>query len=200
MHAPYAAPFENVPPPRRVPVEEYLAAEATALCRHEYLDGTVRAMPGVREEHALLTAALGDLIGPALRRKGACRLLDQDVQVLIPEFNSYTYPDRAIACPPKFAPQNLAALVNPKVVFEVLSPSTEAYDRGGKFRRYRALPTLEEYVLISSMEPLVEVYARPDWALRSYEGPEAVAILASVGLELPLRELYADVAWDDGAP
>ena len=197
MHASYIAPFENVPPPRRVPVEEYLAAERTAFEKHEYLDGFVRAMPGVAENHAWITAALGDLVGPALRRKGACRLLDQDVQVWIPEYNSYTYPDRAIACPPNFASKGHASLLNPKVVFEALSPSTEAYDRGGKFRRYRSLPTLEEYVLISTMEPVVEVFARPDWALRSYEGLDAVAILASVGLELPLRELYADLNWDD---
>lgn len=82
------------------------------------------------------------------------------------------------------------------MIFEALSPSTEAYDRGGKFRRYRSLPTLEEYVLVSTMEPLVEVYARPDWALRSYEGLDAIARLESVDLDLPLRELYADLSWD----
>ena len=86
-------------------------------------------------------------------------------------------------------------MLNPKVIFEALSPSTEAYDRGGKFRRYRSLPTLEEYVLVSTMEPLVEVYARPDWALRSYEGLDAIARLESVDLDLPLRELYADLTW-----
>lgn len=200
MQAPYAAPFENVPPPRRVTVEEYLAAEATALTRNEYLDGVVRAMPGVGKNHLFVTAALSELMAPELRRKGACRLLDQDVQVLIPAYNSYVYPDRAIACPPQFAPQNLAALVNPKVIFEVLSPSTEAYDRGGKFRRYRALPTMDEFVLISTMEPLVEIYAQPNWALRSYEGLDAVAVLESVGVELSLRELYADIDWDAEIP
>ena len=122
-------------------------------------------------------------------------MLDQDVQVWIPEFRTYTYPDRAIACPPEFAARGAASLLNPKVIFEALSPSTEAYDRGGKFRRYRSLPTLEEYVLISTMEPLVEVYARPDWALRSYEGLDATARLESVDLDLPLRELYADLTW-----
>ena len=126
-------------------------------------------------------------------------MLDQDVQVWIPEFRAYTYPDRAIACPPEFAPKGAASLLNPKVIFEALSPSTEAYDRGGKFRRYRSLPTLEEYVLISTMEPLVEVYARPDWALRSYEGLDAVARLESVGVGLPLRELYADLSWNASA-
>ncbi len=200
MQAPYAAPFENVPPARRVTVEEYLAAEATALSRNEYLDGVVRAMPGAGENHLWVTTTLSDLIGPELRRKGACRLLDQDVRVLIPQFNAYVYPDRAIACPPQFASKVSGALENPKVIFEVLSPSTEAYDRGGKFRRYRSLQTMEEYVLISTMEPLVEVYARPNWALRSYEGLDAVAVLESVGLELPLRELYADLNWDIEEP
>ena len=70
MPAPYVAPFENFPPPRRVTVEEYLAAEATAFVRHEFLDGLVRAMPGVGKRHAWVTAALGDLVGPALRARG----------------------------------------------------------------------------------------------------------------------------------
>ena len=195
MHGPYVAPFENVPPPRRVTVEEYLAAEATAFEKHEYLDGLVRAMPSASPAHVLVTAALGEILSPELRRRGVCRLLDQDVQIWIPEFRSYTYPDRAIACPPQFAPQGAAALLNPMVVFEALSPSTEAYDRGGKFRRYRTLPTLEEYVLISTVEPLVEVHSRPVWGLRSYEGIDAVARLESVDLDLPLRELYADLGW-----
>ncbi len=197
MHAPYAAPFENLPPPRRVPLEEYFTAEATAFVRHEYLDGFVRTMPGASEEHVVVTSVLSGMIEPVLRRRGGCRFLNQDVQVWIPEFNSYTYPDGAIACPPQFASKDPASLLNPKVVFEALSPSTEAYDRGGKFRRYRSLPTLEEYVLISTMEPLVEVYSRPDWALRSYEGLDAIVRLASVDLDLPLRELYGDLGWND---
>jgi len=156
-------------------------------------------MPGASDSHLLVTAALGDLTGPELRRKGSCRLLDQDVQVLIPKYNAYVYPDRTIACPPEFAPQDTGALVNPKVIFEALSPSTEAYDRGGKFRRYRSLPTLEEYVLISTTEPLIEIYSQPNWALRSYEGLEAVAVLESVGIELSLRDLYADIKWETPA-
>ncbi len=190
------APFvHHDDPPRRwrVPIEEYFAAEATALVKHEYLDGEVRAMPGASEGHVALTSVLAGMVEPEMRRRGVCRFLNSDVQVWIPDTNTYTYPDGAIACPPKFAAKGPASLRNPKVIFEALSPSTEAYDRGGKFRRYRSLPTLEEYVLLSVDEPLVEVFRRKDWVMTSYEGLEATARLESVDLDLPLRELYADL-------
>ena len=192
MQAPYV--HHDDPPRRwRVPLEEYFAAESTALVRHEYFDGVVRAMPGASGGHVVLTSVLAGMVEPEMRRRGACRFLNQDVQIWIPESNAYTYPDGAIACPPKFAAKGPASLSNPKVIFEALSPSTEAYDRGGKFRRYRSLPTLEEYVLLSVEEPLVEVFRRDGWALRSYEGLGATVRLESVDLDLPLRELYADL-------
>ena len=193
MDALHAGPLYDFPTTRRVPLEEYFAAEATALVKHEYLNGFVRAMPGASPAHVLLTVSLTEILAPLLRRKGACRFLNQDVQVFIPEFDAYTYPDGAIAYPPKFAPKGAASLLNPKAVFEALSPSTEGYDRGAKFRRYRSVDTLEEYVLLSTEEPLIEVYARPQWGLRSFAGMDAVARLESVGLDLPLRELYADL-------
>ena len=112
MNGPYAGTHEPAPPLRRVPVEEYLAAEKNALTKHEFLDGVVRTIPGASEHHALITAALGDLVGPEMRRRGGCRLLDQDVQIWIPEHNAYVYPDGAIACPPKFASRGPASLHN----------------------------------------------------------------------------------------
>lgn len=116
--------------------------------------------------------------------------LDQDVQVLIPEIRTYTYPDGAVACPPIFDEGPTAALLNPKVIFEVLSPSTEGYDRGTKFRNYRRIATFEEYVLIDSDEFVVEVLRAPEWGVKTYEGLDAVARVESLGIELSLRELY----------
>ncbi len=185
-----------LPPPQRVSFEEYFAAEQKAETRSEYVDGLVRAMPGGSSDHLAVTSIFGEILGPALRAKGACRFLDQNVQIPIPAYNVYTYPDGAIACPPQYVAKSRSALLNPKVIFEVLSPSTEAYDRGPKFRRYRSLETLEEYVLISVSEPVVEVFPRASsWGVLTYEGLDAVARLASVGLDLSLRDLYADVTF-----
>lgn len=184
------------PPRRRISVEEYLAAETGADTRNEYLDGTVRTMPGASRAHVSVVSSLGELVGSELRRRGPCRFMVLDVQIWIPKRNSIVYPDGAIACPPQYADRPTAVLLNPKVVFEALSPSTEAYDRGDKFLNYRSLETLEEYVLVSTTKPLVEVFNRSrEWGVRTYEGLDAVARFEAIDLELPLKELYADVEW-----
>ena len=180
----------------RVSFEEYYAAEQKAETRSEFLDGMVRPMAGASEEHGAVTSILGELLSPHLRATGRCRFRDQDTQVPIPEFNVYTYPDGVIACPPRFAARPRGALLNPKVIFEVLSPSTEAYDRGDKFRFYQSLETFEEYVLISVGEPKVEVFgSASSWVVRTYDGLDAVVRLDSVGLDLPLREIYQDIVF-----
>lgn len=181
------------PPPRRVSLDEYEEAEQSAETKSEYLDGVVRAMPGASPRHLLITPMLGQILGPQLRGKGGlCVYLDQDVRIAMPKSNAYTYPDGAIACPPQFLQKPRGAITNPRVIIEVLSPAlTEGYDRGPKFRRYRDIETLEDYVLISTAEPLVEVFSRPEWGPRTYEGLEASALIPFVGIELPLAELYA---------
>ena len=181
-----------VPMPRRVSLDDYLAAEAVAETRSEFLDGVVRAMPGGSPRHYLIESQLNVMAGNRLGGKGGCVYLNGNVPIPIPRANVYTYPDGVIACPPRFAEKPRGALLNPKAIFEVLLPlSTEAYDRGAKFRRYRTLDTLEDYVLISTSEPLIEVFSRPDWGPKTYEGLETIAIVPSIGIELPLAELYA---------
>lgn len=179
--------------------EAYYEAEQKAQTRSEFIDGVVRPMAGAAPDHILVVANIEDFVGPALRKKGNCRRLGQDTQIPIPAHNIYTYPDAVIACPPRFAKRPKGALLNPKTIFEVLSPSTEAYDRGDKFLYYRSLETFEEYVLISVDRPRVEVFnVASSCEKRTYEGLGAVARLESVGLELPLRELYADVEFETG--
>ncbi len=193
MAAPFiVTPYDPPPPPSRVSVEEYLEAEAKAETKSEYLDGIVRAMPNASPRHLMIESQLNILVGNRLGGGGPCLYLNGNVQIVIPGLRTYVYPDGAIACPPQFASKPRNALVSPKVVFEVLSPrSTEGYDRGDKFWRYRTLDTLEDYVLIDTRRPLVEVHSRPDWTPRFYEGLEAVALIPSVGVELPLAEIYA---------
>lgn len=201
MRAPFAfTPAPSGPPPPRppyVPFEAYYEAEQRAETRSEWIDGIVRTMPGGNANHLAVTSIFGELLGAKLRAGGACRFLDQNVQIPIPAHRLYTYPDGAIACPPAFAERQKGALLNPKAIFEVLSPSTEGYDRGAKFRMYRTLGTLEEYVLVSTREPVVEVFRAPVWGPKTYEGLDAIARLESVGLDLPLRDLYADVTFED---
>lgn len=193
MSAPFVVrPYEPPPPPRYVPVEEYLEREAKAKRKSEYLCGVVRAMPSASPKHLLIESQLNVMAGNRLGGRGPCVYLNGNVQIVIPGVDTYVYPDGAIACPPEFADKPRGALMNPKVVFEVLSPrSTEGYDRGDKFWRYRRLETLEDYVLIDTRRPQVEVYSRSEWTPRFYEDSEAVALLPSVGIELPLAELYA---------
>ena len=181
------------PPPRRVSLDAYEEAELKAETKSEYLDGVVRAMPGASPRHLLLTPVLGRLVGNQLDGKGGtCVYLDQDVRIATPKADSYLYPDGAIACPPVFIEKPRGAITNPRVIFEVLSPrSTEGYDRGPKFRRYRTLETLEDYVLVDTAGPLVEVHSRPEWKPTIYEGLDAVARIPSVGVEIALADLYA---------
>lgn len=194
MSAPFVVTaYEPPPPPRKIPVEEYLAAEAVAETKSEYLDGVVRAMPSGSPRHLFIEAQLNMMVGNRLGGgKGGCVYLNGNVQIVIPGLRTYVYPDGAIACPPGFAGKPRGALINPKVVFEVLPPrSTEGYDRGPKFRRYRDLETLKDYVLIDTSDPLIEVFSRPEWGPKTYEGLDAVALVPSVGIELPLNDLYA---------
>ena len=186
------------PKPGRVSFEAYYEAEQKAETRSEFIDGVVRPMAGAAPDHILIVASLGDAIGSILRSTGSCRLLGGDTQIPIPSHNVYTYPDGVIACPPRFAKRPKGALLNPRVIFEVLSPSTEGYDRGDKFWYYRSLETFEEYVLIADDKPRVEVFRRSDeWAVHIAEGQGTTARLESVGLDLLLREIYQDVAFGD---
>ncbi|RYG45627.1 Uma2 family endonuclease [bacterium] len=171
-------------------IADYLAAERIAMEKHEFLDGEIRAMPGARKEHLRVTPQLSAFFTNEFE-DGPCEYLDSDVKVWIPSKRIFTYPDGAIACLPEWSDQDATGiLLNPKVIFEVLSPSTEAYDRGGKFRSYRSLTTLEDYVLIDTSMPVVEIFSGPDWVLKTFEGLDAVAHIPSVGLDLPLRRIY----------
>ena len=191
MGTPQVPSPSSAPASRYVPFEEYLANEQKAEGKSEWVDGAVRAMAGVRPRHALIETDLTGILRSQLGG-GPCVFLNSSVQIWLPDLKVYTYPDGAIACPPRFSPElPTAALTNPRVIFEILSPSTEGYDRRGKFRRYKTIETFEDYVLIATDEPVVEVSSRPDWVAARYEGLEAVAPLPSVGIELALAELYS---------
>lgn len=172
--------------------DEYLALEAASNVRHEYLDGQIYAMAGGTPEHAALAAALIGLLFAALRG-GPCRAHASDLRVRVRQTGLSTYPDVTIVCGARQLDDvDRDAVTNPALLVEVLSRSTEPYDRGDKFEHYKRLPSLRQYVLVSQAERRVEVWTRlPDgaWSCDA-SGDGEVARLDSVGAVVDVRELY----------
>jgi Uma2 family endonuclease len=172
--------------------QEYLALEASSNVKHEYLDGQIYAMAGGTPEHAALAAAVIGLLFPQLRA-GRCRVHDADLRVRVRATGLSTYPDVTIVCGPReLDPDDAQAVTNPTAIVEVLSPSTETYDRGDKFEHYKRSPSLRQYALVSHRERRVEVWTRSDddqWGARAF-AEDDVAELASIGARIPVRELY----------
>ncbi len=189
-----------VPKPRKITVEEYFALEAKAERKSEFFDGEMFAMAGASREHNVLTRNLTAELHNRLRG-GPCQVFVADQRVKVDRTGLYTYPDLLIVCgTPEYAPENRDTLTNPKVVIEVLSDTTEKYDRTTKFRKYKQLPSLMEYVLVSQDEPLIERYVRsPDgsWAQSDFVGLEATLSLAAVPANVPLAEVYLGVEFPE---
>jgi Uma2 family endonuclease len=179
-------------PVGRMSHAEYVAAEATADVRHEYLRGQIFAMAGGTLEHAALASALARDVGSALQGK-PCRVFSADARVRVAATDMTTYPDLSVVCGElQRAEGDDRAMLNPVVVFEVLSDSTEAYDRGAKASHYRHIPSLKEYVLVSQNEPRIEVQRRNasgHWEIHEF-GPGQHALLESLGVSLSLDDLY----------
>lgn len=160
---------------------EYLEREAAAETRHEFINGEMVAMAGGSQRHALIGAnIIGGLI--LALGDGPCYPTTGDQRVHVDETGLYTYPDVTVVCGKSVSHTvDRHSIVNPRVIFEVLSPSTEAYDRGAKFGHYRRIPSLAEYVLVSQHTRLVEHYRRKAdgrWELTEYRGEGEVALPA----------------------
>lgn len=176
--------------------EEYIAAERRAEYKSEYFDGEVFAMSGASRQHNLIVTNVVAELHRQLKQS-ACEVYPNDMRVQIPTTPNYFYPDAIVACEkPQFADNHFDTLLNPTVVVEVLSPSTELYDRGRKFEQYRKIASLQEYLLIAQDEYLVERYVRQpdnDWLLSEFNRVEDVVHLASVKCDLALGEIYRKV-------
>lgn len=178
--------------------EEYLVLEEKSSVKHEYVDGEIYAMSGVTDPHNTIAGNLFSLLRNHLRGKG-CRVFFTDVKARIESRNCYYYPDVMVTCDPRDRELPLFKR-HPCLIVEVLSDSTEAFDRGDKFADYRQLESLQEYVLISQKRQQVECFRRNAeglWVLHSF-GIEATVDLASVGFRVEMAELYEDV--DLGSP
>src|SRR2546423_11084822 len=174
-----------------VSVEEYLAIDrASTDVKYEYMDGHMYAMSGGTIDHAEIAANLFFLLRRYLQGK-ACRAFSSDVRVQVAE-KKYYYPDVTVSCNPEDWQQGTHDIVRtPRLVVEVLSPSTESFDRGRKFRIYQACPSIEEYVLIRTEYQEVELYNRHGdiWTYRRFRPGQEVEFL-SIGLTIPIAALY----------
>jgi Uma2 family endonuclease len=179
--------------------EEYLAFERDSEIKHEYFEGEIFAMVGATEPHVLITDNLAFTLKGQLRDR-PCRVYSSDMRVKVSATGLYTYPDVVVASGEReFDDDRRDTLLNPGLVIEVLSPSTEAYDRGKKFAHYRTIESLVEYVLVSQEEPHVERYARKpdgDWLLHEARRLEDSIDLPSIGCVLQLADVYDQVEFD----
>ena len=185
--------------PRTYTVEEYFQIDEAAETRHEYVDGRIYDMAGGTDEHSQITHNLNGILWTRLRGK-PCQGRDGNLRVRYGRKVRYGYPDALIVCgAPQFDPdaRSNTTLLNPTVLFEVLSKSTAAYDLGEKFGYYRDIDSLQEYVLIAQNRASVQVYRRGAngvWAIEPpVNGLTSVVPLRSADIELPLAELYAGV-------
>ena len=179
--------------------EEYLAFERKATTKNEYLNGQIIAMSGASRVHNLITGNIfNGLYTQLIERE--YETYASDMRVKAPQTASYTYPDVVVVCDePRFEDGVFDTLLNPIVLIEVLSPSTEVYDRGEKFAHYRQIDSLQEYVLISQDRISVEHYLRQgtQWLLTEFRAFEESLSLISIECELPLRNIYRRVEFSE---
>ena len=179
--------------------QEYLALERKSETRNEYYNGEIFAMSGASREHNLIAGNLFRDIGNQLEDR-PCESYPNHMRVSIEATGLYTYPDVSVVCgEPRFQDREVDTLLNPTVIVEVLSPSTEAYDRGDKFRHYRRIDSLREFVLISQDRMMVERYTRQgkDWVLSDLTDPDQVLKLESIGCQIPLSRIFAKIKFPE---
>ncbi|MEZ6061869.1 MAG: Uma2 family endonuclease [Planctomycetaceae bacterium] len=181
-------------------IDEYIELEHTTGERHEYLDGEVREMVGGSGPHSLISTNLLVALHRQVSRRG-CQVHGSDLRISLPEARGYTYADIVISdgAPQFVAPKD--SLVNPLVIVEVLSPTTEAHDRGDKFERYRSIDSFQEYLLVSQDRPRIERFVRQDdgnWLQKIHADPQGEIVLESVDCRLAMADVYAQVDFSDG--
>jgi Uma2 family endonuclease len=186
----------SLQPQRLLTPEEYLSLERQGESRSEYFAGEVFAMAGASQRHNLIAANVIRILGNQLLERD-CNVYPTDMRVKIPRINKYTYPDITVTCGKEiFEDEQNDTLLNPMLIIEILSDSTEAYDRGKKFEHYQSLESLREYVLISQDPYRLECYVRQDdrtWTYTEFHSADDVATLPTISCTLSLKDVYAKV-------
>jgi Uma2 family endonuclease len=174
----------------------YLEEERKSTHKSEYYKGEIFAMAGAGRSHNKITASLIVALGNYLSKK-ECAIFPSDLRVYNRENLLYTYPDITIVCgKEEYLDEEFDTLLNPTILIEVLSPSTEDYDRGTKFKLYRSIPSLQNYLLVSSTEYAAEIYTRKennDWVLQTAKEVESQVYISAIDCTLSLRDIYAQV-------
>ena len=178
----------------RLTLKEYNQLEEETQQRYEYHDGEVFAMAGGDPVHSAIGVNVTTVLNQLLREK-SCNVFNSDQKVYVEAINRSLYPDASVTCGPvERSEKDTKAIVNPVLLVEVLSDSTEGYDRGKKFKYYSKLPSLREYVLISQHEPVVQLYYRTSdtdlWQIAWVEGLDKTLALQSLGIKTTVEELY----------
>jgi Uma2 family endonuclease len=180
--------------------QEYLARERLADVRSEFYRGEMFALAGASWEHTLIKDNLAREAGNQLKT-GPCRVVTSDLRVKVSATGLYTYPDVVIVCDePQFEDQVMDTLLNPRILVEVLSDSTEKYDRGTKFGHYRQLPSVREYVLVAQDRPLVERYVRQaddTWVLTAFGDLAQTFSFGTVSVQIALTDIYRGVTFPE---
>ncbi len=179
--------------------EEYLALERKATFKNEYLNEEILAISGASLAHTRITADIVTELNIQLRG-GKCEVISNDMRVKTGRKGAYLYPDVVVFCgEPEFEDNVFDTLLNPILIVEVLSPTTEAFDRGEKFAQYQELASLQEYILVSQDRIRVEHYRliKTQWAQTEFQAHEDVLSLDSIGCKLSLQDIYRGFAFSD---
>lgn len=177
-------------------VEEYLEFEKNSEEKHEYYQGEIFAMPGSKVPHNTIAVNLTVLLGQKLKGK-SCKPFNSDQRIYIPQNSLFTYPDISIICGEIITLNNDDwNVLNPSVIIEVLSPGTKDYDRGGKFKLYRDIATLKEYILVDTETISIEAFRINDsgyWELEEYKEIDNALLVKTVQVTIPIAEIYEGV-------
>lgn len=178
--------------------DEYLALEEVSPLKHEYHNGKIYMMAGGTGDHSLVKVAVIRELSTRLRRT-PCRVYDSDMRLLVESENLYTYPDAMVVCGKvEYENKKETTLTNPILIIEVLSEATRVYDSTAKFAFYKKIPTLQEYLLIESIEPKILVYRKAlgrKWVSEPFDGLDAIVRLQSVNLTIPAQQIYEQALW-----
>lgn len=194
----------SIQPQHGYTLEEYFALEQASEVRYEYWQGEVFAMSGASPAHVQIQVNLITLLRSQLRRR-PCRIFSSDMRLKVPSFPPYRYPDLSALCgEPVFELiGGLEVLTNPTLIVEILSPTTEAFDRGDKFTHYKSIPNFREYLLIAQHRPHVGQYAKQSdtvWSYQEFNHLSASLYVSSVDCTLGLEELFQDVIFLSPTP
>jgi Uma2 family endonuclease len=187
-------------PKKRYTPQEYLALDRKAERKSEYFDGEIFLMAGASPTHNLIVANLLRELGNQLKGR-RCTVYASELRTKVDRTGLYTYPDASVVCEePHFDDDQRDTILNPTVIIEVLSESTQANDRGAKFGHYRKIDSLQEYVLIEQDRPHIELYTRQTdghWMLADFDGLETAVPLEAIDCRLHLAEVYDKVQFND---